>query len=119
MFIVGHQSLTQAAISRCNIHFFTKPMKIMKLVIGTMTSNVQRKRFYIPLTQNNILAFDDRVIFIWYYQRIDSIAKPYFRKDNKHMIICANIHIDELLSDYNNQTMYSGFCRKFSVMHLG
>ena len=48
-----------------------------------------------------------------------NIGILYFRIDNKHMIICANIHIDELLSDYNNQTMYSGFCRKFSVMHLG
>ena len=35
------------------------------------------------------------------------------------MIICANIHIDEMLSEYNNQIMYAGFCVKFSVMHLG
>ena len=35
------------------------------------------------------------------------------------MIICSNIYIEEMLSDYINQTMYVGFCIKFSVMHLG
>ena len=39
--------------------------------------------------------------------------------DSRHMIICANIYIEEMLSDYINQTMYVGFCMKFSVMHLG
>lgn len=49
----------------------------------------------------------------------DNIGIIYLRIDNKHMIICANIHIDEMLSDYIIQAMYAGFCRKFSVMHLG
>ena len=49
----------------------------------------------------------------------NNIGMLYFRIDDKYMIICANIHIDEMLSDYIIQAMYAGFCRKFSVMHLG
>ena len=78
MFIVGHQSLTQSAISRCNIHLFRLNLW---------------KSLNLLLTQS-------------FYSRINS----------RYMIICANIYIEEMLSDYINQTM---FCMKFSVMHLG